>query len=42
MQWRLGGYQEPPPAAASTFGIMASEREEFSLSGPLHLTVVDW
>jgi len=40
MQWRLGGYQEA--AATSTFGIMASEREEFSLSGPLHLTVVDW
>ncbi|KAG6781185.1 hypothetical protein POTOM_014075 [Populus tomentosa] len=42
MQWRLGGYQEPAAAATSTFGIMASEREEFSLSGPLHLTVVDW
>ncbi|KAJ6326600.1 hypothetical protein OIU78_013656 [Salix suchowensis] len=43
MQWRLGGYQEAAPAAAtSTFSIMASEREDFSLSGPMHLTNVDW
>ncbi|KAJ0048302.1 hypothetical protein Pint_14915 [Pistacia integerrima] len=25
-----------------TYGVMASEREDFSLSGPLHLTTLDW